>query len=151
MMKEFRKLPEELQKQIFIRLLVGTICLLLFVVAWIITEKFFVSVMLLILSGAILVNGGYMLYNCGKGRYLCVVGECIEIERTKLFGRAKRIYVEAEKQVISIPMHRDLSKLRVGDTVTIYLSVQAPLIPHRDGYAINNFYAVKAERKKKDE
>ena len=147
-MREFRKLPEEIQKQIFIRLLSGVACLLLFVIAWTVTGKFFVSVTLLILSGAILVNGGYMLYNTVKGKYLCIEGECVEIERTKLIGRAKRIYMEAEGQLICIPMHRNLSRLRIGDAVIIYLSAQTPLIPHRDGYAINNFYAVKAERKK---
>lgn len=150
-MSAFKKLPEEIRRQIVIRLLTGILCLIFFLTAWIATGKFSISVALLLLSCLILVNGGYMLYNCLKGRYLCVAGICIDIERTQLLGRAKRIIVEVEDNIISIPMHRSLSRLHIGDTVSIYLSAQTPLIPYRDGYAINSFYAVKAERKKKDE
>ena len=95
-----------------------------------------------------LVNGGVMIYNCVTGRYLHIIGRCVDMERTKLLGRTKRIHVETENTVVSIPMHRDLKNLHIGDHVHIYLPVKATVMTHNDVYVINQVYAVKAERKK---
>ena len=53
-----------------------------------------------------------------------------------------------ENTVVSIPMHRDLKNLHIGDHVHIYLPVKATVMTHNDVYVINQVYAVKAERKK---
>lgn len=60
-----------------------------------------------------------MIYNCVTGRYLHIIGRCVDMERTKLLGRTKRIRVETENTVVSIPMHRDLKNLHIGDHVHI--------------------------------
>ncbi len=146
MKKTFKKIPEAIRRQIRIRMLAGVVLLTFFVITWIAIGRFQVSVMLLLFAVLVFLNGALMLYHCSKGRYLCLSGRCVDLERTKIFGKTKRIHVEIEKTVVSIPMHRDLNKLRIGDTVYIYLSGKAPLIHYNGIYVINHFYAVRAEK-----
>ena len=146
MKKVVKNLPEPIRKQIRIRMFSGAALGILFVIAWIATGKFQVCAMLLFLSVLILANGSLMLYHCSKGRFLHLSGKCVGMERTKILGRTKRIQVETEHTVVSIPKHRNLNKLHIGDTVHLYCSDKTPLMIYNDMYVINHFYAVKAER-----
>ena len=37
---------------------------------------------------------------------------------------------------------RKIKKLKIGDTVIVYLSVKAPVYPQDDGYVVFNYYAM---------
>ena len=148
MKRAFKNIPKVVRKQIWFRMAVGAVFLLFFITTWISTGQFRIGLMLLLFATLILVNGGVMIYNCVTGRYMHIIGKCVDMERTKLLGRTKRIHVETENTVVSIPMHRDLKNLHIGDHVHIYLPVKATVMTHNDVYVINQVYAVKAERKK---
>ena len=130
MKRAFKNIPKVVRKPIRLRMAVGAVFLLFFITTWISTGQFRIGLMLLFFATLTLVNGGVMIYNCVTGRYLHIIGKCVDMERTKLLGRTKRIHVETENTVVSIPMHRDLKNLHIGV------------------YVINQLYAVKAERKK---
>lgn len=148
-MKKARKdIPGSIRQQIRIRMFSGVVIGILFMITWIATGQFQVCAMLLFLAILILVNGSLMLYNCSRGRFLHLSGKCVDMERSRIFGRTRRIHVETENIIVSIPMHRNLNQLHIGDTVHIYLSEKTPLMICNDMYVINHLYAVKAERKK---
>ena len=148
MKKAHKAIPEPIRRQIRLRMFSGVVIGIIFMIAWITTGQFQVCSMLLFLAILILVNGSLMLYHCSKGRFLHLFGKCVDMERTGIFGRTKRIHVETENTIVSIPMHRNLNQLHIGDTVHIYLSEKTPLMIYNDMYVINHLYAVKAERKK---
>ncbi len=142
MRKHLKALPEVLQRQFWFRILPGVLFLGLFIFAWIMVGELYACVTLIVISLMMLISGGMLLYNCSRGRYLCVIGECTGADYSRVLRRLKHIYIEAEGKTIKLPMRKLKGKLSEGDTVTVYISVNAPVIPCSDGYLINQYYAI---------
>ena len=82
--EKIRQLPEALQKVALYRGLVGCISLILFVAVMAFTVEFRFAFPCLLLSVYMIVNTAFLIYNCVRGRYVMVKGECLEIERTAI-------------------------------------------------------------------
>ena len=83
MKRAFKNIPKVVRKQIWLRMAVGAVFLLFFITTWISTGQFRIGLMSLLFATLILVNGGVMIYNCVTGRYLHIIGKCVDMDRTK--------------------------------------------------------------------
>lgn len=143
---KIKQLPDALQKQFWLRILSGAFFLIAFVIAWAISGELYICLTLLLISLYLIVNGIFLVYNCLKGKYLCIVGICVNYEQSKFFRKVKYIFVEAEGFTLKLPFRKPFFRVTVGDQITLYLSVNMPLCQNRGVYLINSYYAVTIER-----
>lgn len=90
----------------------------------------------------LIVNGIFLLYNSINGNYVSVAGVCENIEFTGIRKRVKRITLKLEENSLKISVRHKIKRLKIGDTVIVYLSVKAPVYPQDDGYVVFNYYAM---------
>ena len=73
---------------------------------------------------------------------MSVSGICENIEFTGIRRRVKSITLKLEENTIKVSARHKIKKLKVGDTVIVYLSAKAPVYPQDDGYVVFNYYAM---------
>lgn len=142
MKEKFKSLPEALQWQILSRFAGGIGFLLLFIVIVIFYRNVYLWLPSLFFMAVLIVSGSVLLYNSIKGNYVSVAGVCENIEVTGIRRRVKRITLKLEENSLTISVRHRIKKLKVGDTVIVYLSVKAPVYPQDDGYVVFNYYAM---------
>lgn len=142
MKEQFKKLPGALQWQIVSRFACGAGFFILFIVIMLFYRSIYLWLPSLFFMALLIVNGIYLLYNSIKGNYVSVAGVCENIEFTGIRKRVKRITLKLEENSLKISIKHRIKKLKVGDTVIVYLSVKAPVYPQDDGYVVFNYYAM---------
>ena len=142
MKERFKALPEALQWQIISRLAGGVGFLLLFIVIVIFYRSLYLWLPSLFFMILLIVSGIFLLYNSLNGNYVSVAGVCENIEVTGIRRRVKRITLKLEENSLTISVRHKIKKLKLGDTVIVYLSVKAPVYSQDDGYVVLNYYAM---------
>ena len=142
MKEKFKSLPEALQWQILSRFAGGVGFLLLFIVIVIFYRNVYLWLPSLFFMAVLIVSGSVLLYNSIKGNYVSVAGVCENIEVTGIRLRVKRITLKLEENSLTISVRHRIKKLKVGDTVIVYLSVKTPVYPTANGYDTFNYYAM---------
>ena len=142
MKERFKTLPEVLQWQIISRFAGGVGFLLLFIVIVIFYRNVYLWLPSLFFMAVLIVSGSVLLYNSIKGNYVSVAGVCENIEVTGIRRRVKRITLKLEENSLTISVRHRIKKLKVGDTVIVYLSVKTPVDPTANGYDTFNYYAM---------
>ena len=142
MKEKFKSLPEALQWQILSRFAGGVDFLLLFVVIMIFYRNVYLWLPSLFFMVLLIVSGSVLLYNSIKGNYVSVAGVCENIEVTGIRRRVKRITLKLEENSLTISVRHRIKKLKIGDTVIVYLSVKTPVYPTANGYDAFSYYAM---------
>lgn len=142
MKEKFKSLPEALQWQILSRFAGGVGFLLLFVVIMIFYRNMYLWLPSLFFMVLLIVSGSILLYNSIKGNYVSVAGVCENIEVTGIRRRVKRITLKLEENSLTISVRHRIKKLKIGDTVIVYLSVKTPVYPTANGYDAFSYYAM---------
>ena len=142
MKEKFKSLPEALQWQILSRCAGGVGFLLLFVVIMIFYRNVYLWLPSLFFMVLLIVSGSVLLYNSIKGNYVSVAGVCENIEVTGIRRRVKRITLKLEENSLTISVRHRIKKLKIGDTVIVYLSVKTPVYPTANGYDAFSYYAM---------
>ena len=142
MKERFKALPEVLQWQIISRFAGGVGFLLLFIVIVIFYRNVYLWLPSLFFMAVLIVSGSVLLYNSINGNYVSVAGVCENIEVTGIRRRVKRITLKLEENSLTISVRHRIKKLKVGDTVIVYLSVKTPVYPTANGYDTFNYYAM---------
>lgn len=142
MKEKFKSLPEALQWQILSRFAGGVGFLLLFVVIMIFYRNMYLWLPSLFFMVLLIVSGSVLLYNSIKGNYVSVAGVCENIEVTGIRRRVKRITLKLEENSLTISVRHRIKKLKIGDTVIVYLSVKTPVYPTANGYDAFSYYAM---------
>lgn len=142
MKDKFKNLPEALQWQILSRFAGGVGFLLLFIVIVIFYRNVYLLLPSLFFMTLLIVSGAVLLYNSIKGNYVNVAGICENIEVTGIRRRVKKITIKLEENSLTISVRHRIKKLKVGDTVIVYLSVKTPVYPTANGYDTFNYYAM---------
>lgn len=142
MKEKFKNLPEVLQWQIISRFAGGAGFFLLFIVIMLFYRNVYLWLPSLFFMDLLIVNGIFLLYNSINGNYVSVAGVCENIEFTGIRKRVKRITLKLEENSLKISVRHKIKKLKIGDTVIVYLSVKAPVYPQDDGYVVFNYYAM---------
>ena len=142
MKERFKALPEALQWQIISRFAGGVGFLLLFIVIVIFYRSLYLWLPSLFFMILLIVSGIFLLYNSLRGNYVSVAGVCENIEVTCIRRRVKSITLKLEENSLKISVRHRIKRLKLGDTVIVYLSVKAPVYPQDDGYVVLNYYAM---------
>ena len=142
MTERFKALPEALQWQIISRFAGGVGFLLLFIVIVIFYRSLYLWLPSLFFMILLIVSGIFLLYNSLRGNYVSVAGVCENIEVTGIRRRVKSITLKLEENSLKISVRHRIKRLKLGDTVIVYLSVKAPVYPQDDGYVVLNYYAM---------
>lgn len=142
MKERFKALPEVLQWQIISRFAGATGFLLLFTVIMIFYRNVYLWLPSLVFMALLIVNGVFLLYNSLNGNYVSVSGVCENIEVTGLRKRVKSITLKLEENSLKISVRHKIKKLKLGDTVIVYLSVKAPVYTQDNEYVVFNYYAM---------
>lgn len=146
MKEKFKSLPEALQWQILSRFAGVVGFLLLFIVIVIFYRNVYLWLPSLFFMAVLIVSGSVLLYNSLNGNYVSVAGVCENIEVTGIRRRVKRITLKLEENSLTISVRHKIKKLKLGDTVIVYLSVKAPVYPQDDGYVVFNYYAMEVRK-----
>ena len=142
MKDKFKSLPEALQWQILSRFAGAVGFLLLFITIMIFYRNVYLWLPSLFFMTLLIVSGAVLLYNGIKGNYVSVAGICEDIEVTGIRRRVKKITIKLEENSLTISVRHRIKKLKVGDTVVVYLSVKTPVYPTANGYDTFNYYAM---------
>lgn len=142
MKEKFKSLPEALQWQILSRFAGGIGFLLLFVVIMIFYRNMYLWLPSLFFMVLLIVSGSVLLYNSIKGNYVSVAGVCENIEVTGIRRRVKRITLKLEENSLTISVRHRIKKLKIGDTVIVYLSDKTLVYPTANGYDAFSYYAM---------
>lgn len=142
MKEKFKNLPEALQEQILSRFAGGAGFFLLFIMIMLFYRSVYLWLPSLFFMAVLIVTGIILLYNSIQGNYVSVSGVCENIEVTGIRRRVKRITLRLEENSLTISVKHRIKKLKVGDTVIVYISVKTPVYPNKDGYDAFNYYAI---------
>ena len=142
-MKEmFNKIPTILKKQIIIRLILGVVFEILFLLIICFTGDFLLSMPCLVIWIYLFASGFMLIYNCVTGHCISVTGQCVEIRKSTIFKRVKTIFITSEQGIIKIPNRRLLRRLSVGDSVVVYMSDKTSVYEQDNVKVICNYYAI---------
>ena len=142
MKERFKALPEALKWQIISRFAGGIGFLLLFIVIVIFYRSVYLWLPSLFFMALLIVSGIILMYNSIAGNYVSVSGVCEHIEVVGIRRRVKSITLKLEENSLKISVRHKIKKLKLGDTVIVYLSVKAPVYPQDDDYVVFNYYAM---------
>lgn len=142
MKERFKTLPDALKWQIASRFAGGAGFLLLFIVILIFYRSLYLWLPSLFFMSLLIVSGVFLMYNSITGNYVSVSGVCEDIEFTGIRRCVKSITLKLEENSLKISVRHKIKKLKLGDTVIVYLSVKTPVYPQDSGYVVFNYYAM---------
>lgn len=142
MREKFKALPEVLRLQILSWFVVGVGFLALSIVILIFYRSVYLWLPSLVFMVLLIVNGLFLLYNSINGNFVSVAGVCEHIEVTGIRKRVKSITLRLEESSLKVSVRQRIRKMKLGDTVIVYLSVKTPVYPQDDGYVVFNYYAM---------
>ena len=146
MRERFKTLPDALKWQIASRFAGGAGFLLLFIVILIFYRSLYLWLPSLFFMSLLIVSGVFLMYNSITGNYVSVSGVCEDIEFTGIRRRVKSITLKLEENSLKISVRHKIKKLKLGDTVIVYLSVKTPVYPQDSGYVVFNYYAMEVRK-----
>lgn len=142
MKEKFKSLPEVLRLQILSRFAAGAGFLVMLIVILIFYRSVYLWLPSLVFMVLLIVNGLFLLYNNINGNFVSVAGVCEHIEVTGIRKRVKSITLRLEENSLKVSVRQRIRKMKLGDTVIVYLSVKTPVYPQDDGYVVFNYYAM---------
>lgn len=142
MKEKFKALPEVLRLQILSRFAAGVGFLIMLIVILIFYRSVYLWLPSMFFMVLLIVNGLFLLYNSINGNFVSVAGVCEHIEVTGIRKRVKSITLRLEENSLKVSVRQRIRKMKLGDTVIVYLSVKTPVYPQDDGYVVFNYYAM---------
>lgn len=142
MKEKFKNIPQALKTQIFIRLGLAVLAVILAILMSVIAKDFLLGLPCWVLFVYMGINGGILLYNGITENYVSINGTCISVERSRIFRRVKTVTIQTEKGKLKVPIRKRIKKLNEGVTVTVYVSVKSRVYDNGDGMAIFGYYAI---------
>lgn len=146
MKDQFKHLPDALQKQIMLRLAIGTGFFVLFLIVQFCMEDIYFSLPCVVFGGVMIVNGGMLFYNSTKGNFISVRGVCRQIETIGIRKRVRNIYIDTEPYILKLPVRQRIRNLDKGDTIIVFLSEKTPVYEQDNGYMICSYYALEIRK-----
>ncbi len=142
MKEKFKNIPQALKTQIFIRLGLAALALILAILMSVIAKDFLLGLPCWVQFVYMGINGGILLYNGITENYVSIIGTCISVERSRIFRRIKTVTIQTEKGKLKVPIRKRIKKLNEGVNVTVYVSVKSRVYDNGDGMAIFGYYAI---------
>ena len=130
--EKWKTIPETLRKQIVVRLGVGLVALMLFVVILITYRDIYMALPCIILSVFLIAAAGWLAYSIARGDYICITGTCTQVQLTAVRKRIKQLQLDVDGIPVQLQIKHRMKVLSVGDVVTMYLSEKTPVY-EKDG------------------
>ena len=146
MREKFRLIPNALRRQILLRFALGGIALVLFPIVLLSFWDVYFSLPCLLLAGFMTASGSLLVYHCCAGRYVTVRGICSELETRGFRKKTRALYIDVEDKRVKIPIRRNIKRLRIGDTVTVYLSPKTPIYEQDSILLVCDYHAIDIRR-----
>lgn len=122
MKEQFLTIPKPLQKQVLLRLAVGVLGLILFILVLIFYKDWRFWFPCVILTVTCLASAGTLFFRCVLGSYVVVEGVCTDVDKSLLRKRIKAIYIRNDQFSIKIVNAKRIRNLSIGDTVIVYVA-----------------------------
>ncbi len=142
-------LPMALQKQFYIKSIMGGIFILLSVCVPIITKEFMLGAPCILLSIYLIVDIVIMLMKAGKNNIIELVGEVVDIEKFFLRKSTRSIWISVDGEMIKVLVKGKFKRVAVGDTLRIYLYDSTNVYDSEGAWTICNYVAIHHEKRPK--
>ena len=149
MKDKFKQLPKALQKQIIMRFALAILFSVLFVIILLVHGDTYLYIPFLLFAGFLIANTTLFQYNSLNGNFVSVSGICTHIDATLFRNRIKSITLEYEgdkTKQLTITVKERMKRVKIGDTVTVYLSDKTPVYTCDGEYWINSYYAIEIRK-----
>lgn len=146
MKDKFKHLLDALQKQVVLRLAIGAVFFVLFLIVQFCMGDIYFSFPCVVFGGVMIVNGGLLFYNSTKGNFISVRGVCRQIETTGIRKRVRNLYIDTEPYILKLTVRQRIRNLDKGDTIIVYLSEKTPVYEQDNGYMICSYYALEIRK-----
>ena len=73
-------------------------------------------------------------------------GICSELETRGFRKKTRALYIDVEDKRVKIPIRRNIKRLRIGDTVTVYLSPKTPIYEQDSILLVCDYHAIDIRR-----
>lgn len=144
-MRKFTDIPYALRRQAVIRSGIAAIFLLVGILIWIFMKDVLMIIPCICIVVFMSVNVGRLLHDCYKGNYVVIVGECVDIEKSKIFKKLKTIRIDTCEGYLRIHIRSKLRGVVVGDKVTIYVAARTALYFYQGEYGLHDYYAIEID------
>ena len=132
MMQAFKRIPEPLQKQVFLKTGLGVLFMIL-LIAMIITAQ---DIALLLPCAGLTIffaAGAFALFRRSVlDEYVVVSGACIEAGNTRLKRKAKYIVLDTGEKTVRVSLGQRRKRFAVGMLLDLYLATNTPVY-EKDG------------------
>ena len=145
MLKEFKSIPEPLQKKIMTHAGLGIVSILLSIFLFITLKDFYTGLpgLLMFLFFAV---SAFMLFKKAVTKdYMVISGQCCAINITAIRRHTKSIVINAEGKSIKIMVKQRLKKFRQGMAIDVYVDEKAPVYESGNGYLLQTYLAIDAK------
>ena len=146
MSNQFKDVPAALQKQVILRLGLGILALILSVIVPVYYHSLYFSLPCFLLFAVLFAYGGILFYNCIKKRYLVLQGVCVDVLTPRVRRRIKPVTLMINEKNLKLPIQKRVQTIKEGDTVTVYLSENAPVYEDDGSYIIYSYYALEVRK-----
>ena len=136
MKQYFNQIPGPLRKVITFRFITCGVAVLMLFWMLVILRDWKFAIPCAAVAIVFFVAGLQLLADCSDNQYITLKGVCSEVERTGFRKRIKTIGMKCGDHTVRFPNPKFYSKsLKIGDTVEIYVSCNAPVY-EVDGYQV---------------
>ena len=146
MLKEFKRLPEPLQKQTLIRLGCSGLFLILLIVFLKSARDIYLWLPCAGATVLFLAAGILLFCRAAQGDYIVISGECAEVGATPVKRRAKYIVLHADVCDVKVMLRNRLRKINKGAVVRLYVLSSTPLYEERNGCLLRSYIAIECSQ-----
>jgi hypothetical protein len=137
--KQYKELPEPLQKQIAARLGFALMFLFLFFLSLNLTADIMMTAPFICLTVYCALSATLLFRRAATGRYIVSRGRCADVVYTPIRRKPKAVLLEADDHMVRITLRRGLGHFWAGSELTVYAADDAPVY-EKDGIMILQTY-----------
>ena len=142
MLKEFKRLPEPLQKQILIQLGLGAIFLVLLVAVVSTALNVYLWLPCAGLAVFFMATAFVLFRRAVLDDYVIINGECAEVGVTTIKRRAKYLVLDTEAGKVKVMLQGRRRKISVGTAVKLFVAKNTPIYEHNGSQILYTYMAM---------
>lgn len=142
MKEKWKDAPSALKKQIYKRLGVGVLFLVLGIITWAISKDFIFAVPCFVGMIFFVLNGIQVLMATLLGKYVVLLGACERLEQTRILKRTKAVYLSTEYGTVKVAIRRNMRRLQIGSQLRCFISVKASVYQYDGVQVVGDYYAL---------
>ena len=142
MKEQWKDAPITLKRQIYKRMGVGILFLILGIITWTVSKDFMFTIPCFIGSVFFALNGAGVLFASLLKRYIVLSGECVRLEQTRFLKRTKVVYLITDYGKVKLPIRRNIHGLQIGVQVRCYISLKTSVYEYGGVQTVSDYYAI---------